>query len=620
VIYLACERRNHPDFDLLDFDIVYQDIAKPSDFGWILSKLNQPNSHSREEDEMWAKLLRGGFDIANFNHVDAILTSNQTNNTVRVAFRYSLEPIDLDSDEAHKLKKCHKDNQSITEDSQIVNANVPLEQQIDECLTAIEAGVMDAFWQLLYKLSRKSVSDMGRFNLAQLDISKLPGWLVAKKEVQNRIIKAANLYLKEYDQQSYNWANSEQINLPFIAGCQALYLLMHTDQAQFNDLSADCWSKWAASVVAYPNDGSQDSAYFTLVRLAYQKAPIQTISALESMLGRAKHNQRPINLERFVNCWDEKLNTLIVNQLIDQPEFSRYHESLLECLIERKVVKAEELALDLLNKHLTISNLVTKKERLKVKIAARILLENADSTIWPSIWQFILGDQKLGRDIIESINTMWLKDPKFKLTESQLADFYLWLTEQYPEIDRKYEDFYELQFADHVKRLRDRILTMLEQGGTLLACQEILRLSAALPELPWLKQVHLNARNVTLRSTWQPYEPRTVLDLIAKHKIQEMEHKRDPKIVSNTINVGTINSAGDGNIVNMGPDGTNTGSSNRPKKDKAWQFWLPLGVAVISMVATILAVPSEHLNKIKNLFKGNVVPKSEQVKPSKANR
>ena len=38
------------------------------------------------------------------------------------------------------------------------------------------------------------------------------------------------------------------------------------------------------------------------------------------------------------------------------------------------------------------------------------------------------------------------------------------------------------------------------------------------------------------------------------------------------------------------------------------------------MVATILAVPSEHLNKIKNLFKGNVVPKSEQLKPSKTNR
>ena len=100
---------------------------------------------------------------------------------------------------------------------------------------------------------------------------------------------------------------------------------MHTDQAQFNDLSADCWSKWAASVVAYPNEGSQDAAYFTLVQLAYQKAPIQTISALESILGQAKHNQRPIDLERFVNCWDDKLNTLIVNQLIDQPEFSRYH-------------------------------------------------------------------------------------------------------------------------------------------------------------------------------------------------------------------------------------------------------------------------------------------------------
>ena len=269
------------------------------------------------------------------------------------------------------------------------------------------------------------------------------------KEVQSRIVKAANLYLQEYDHLPSKWVDSVRIHLPLIAGCQALYLLMNTDQAQFNDLSADCWSKWAASVVAYPNEGSQDAAYFTLVQLAYQKAPIQTISALESMLGQAKHNQRPINLERFVNCWDEKLNTLIVSQLIDQPEFSRYHESLLESLIERKVVKAEELALDLLNKDLAKSNLATKKERLKVKIAARILLENADSTIWQTVWQSIERDQELGREIIESIHTVWFRDSKFILTESQLADFYLWLTKQYPEIDRNYEDCPELQFPDH---------------------------------------------------------------------------------------------------------------------------------------------------------------------------
>jgi predicted NACHT family NTPase len=343
VVHHACERPSHP-----DFFIIYQDIAKPADFDWILNKLNLPNSHSREEDEMWAKLLRGGFDIASFNHVDAILTSSQLNNTVRAAFKYFLEPIDLDSDETAKLKEYYKDNQGNTEDSQIVHANVPLEQQVDECLTAFEAGVMDAFWQLLYKLSLKSVDDLECINLCKLDISKLPGWLVASKEVQNRIVKAANLYLREYDQLPCNWVDSDRIHLPFIAGCQALYLLMHTDQAQFNDLSADCWGKWAASVVAYPNEGSQDAAYITLVQLAYQKAPIQTISALESILGQAKHNQRPIDLERFVNCWDDKLNTLIVNQLIDQPEYTKYHESLLENLIERREANAIEFALNLI--------------------------------------------------------------------------------------------------------------------------------------------------------------------------------------------------------------------------------------------------------------------------------
>ena len=619
VVHHACERNTNP-----DFYIIYQDIAKPADFDWILIKLNHPDSHSCEEDEMWAKLLRGGFDIASFNHVDAIITSSQLSNTVRAAFKNFLEPIDLDSDEAAKRKDYYKDNQGNAEDSHIVHANVPLEQQIDECLTAFEAGVMDAFWQLLYKLSLKSVDDLECNNLCKLDISKLPGWLFANKEVQNRIVKAANLFLREYDQLPCNWVDSDRIHLPFIAGCKALYLLMHTDEVKFNDLSADCWSRWAASVVTYPNEGSQDSAYFTLVQLAYQKAPIQTISALESMLDRAKHNQQPFGLDRFAQCWDEKLNTLIVNQLIDQPVFSRYHESLLENLIERKVVKAEELALGLLSNYLAKSNLLINKERFKARIAARILLENADSTIWQKVWQSIERDLELGRETIESINTLWFRDPKFILTESQLADFYLWLTNQYPEIDSNDEDFPELQFPDHVARLRRRILKMLEERGTPLACQEILRLSAAIPELPWLRQVHLDARNAMLRTTWQPYEPSAVLELITKHKIQEMEHKREPNDLSNTIKVGSINATGDGNIINIGPDGKNLGGSKHPGKEKSWQFWLVIGLTVtglgltaIGTVATILAIPSQHLNKIKSLFKGNVIPKSEQVKPPK---
>jgi hypothetical protein len=216
---------------------------------------------------------------------------------------------------------------------------------------------------------------------------------------------------------------------------------------------------------------------------------------------------------------------------------------------------------------------------------------------------------------------------KFELTESQLADFYLWLKKQYPEIVRDNEGFYLSQIAYHILELRRRILKMIEERGTPLACKEILRLSEALPELPWLKRVHLVAKNVMLKATWLPYEPRAVLDLITKHKIQEMEHKCESKIINNAIHVGSINTTGDGNVSIIGHDGKNMGGSKHPGKEKSWQFWLMIGLTVtglgltaISTVAAILAIPSQHLNKIKSLFNGNVVPKLEQVKPPKVYR
>ena len=606
VVCRACKKDKKPDTYK-----IYRDIAKPIDFSWILNKLSEANSHSRAEDEMWASLLRNGLDFTNPNHVDAILTASQTSSILQTAFNFFLEPIDLDSEEANQQKESYKYRRDIRENPQPAQISVPLNQQISALLNAIETGAPDDFWKLLNLLSW-SPDAYCHNSLVELDIRNLPGWLAADQEVQARIANAAKLYIIICDQRSCNWANSDQLDLSFMAGCKALHLLMHTDQALINELSADCWKKWAAAVVVYPNEGNQDVAYLSLVQLAYKHAPAETISALEGMLDRAKQNQQLIGLDRFANCWDEQLNTLIINQLIDQPEYSKYHESLLENLIERREANAMEFALNLTRQPPAQINGDSSLEHQKVKIAARILLENADSTIWPSVWQIIEGDRELGCEIFESISPIWLRDPKFVLTETQLADFYLWLTKQYPDIEN--------QSADHVADLRRRILDMLKKRGTPLACQEILRLSEGLPELPWLKQVHLDARSVMLRTTWQPYEPSAVLELITKHKILQMKHNDDLKNAKSTIIFGDNNVIGDGNSINNASYGTNTGSSNRPEKDKAWKFWLPLGVAAISMVATILAVPSEHLNKIKNLFKGNVVPKSEQVKPSKANR
>jgi hypothetical protein len=621
VVCLACEKDRKPDTYK-----IYRDIAKPIDFSWILNKLSEANSHSRTEDEMWASLLRNGLDFTSPNHVDAILTASQTSSILQAAFNFFLEPIDLDSEEANQQKEFYKYRRDIGENPQPAQISVPLNQQISALLNTIETGAPDDFWKLLNLLSW-SPDAYCHNSLVELDIRNLPGWLAADQEVQARIANAAKLYIIECDQRSCNWADSDQFDLSFMAGCKALHLLMHTDQALINELSADCWKKWAAAVVVYPNEGNQDVAYLSLVQLAYKNAPAETISALECMLDRAKQNQQLIGLDRFANCWDEQLNTLIVNQLIDQPEYSRYHESLLENLIERREANAIEFAINLIRQAPAQNNGDSSLEHQKAKIAARILLENADSTIWPSVWQIIEGNHEHGREIIESISPIWLRDPKFALTETQLADFYLWLTKQYPDIERNNEDFYVYQSADHVADLRRRVLDMLKKRGTPLACQEILRLSEALPELPWLKQVHLEARNRMLRATWQPHEPKEVLDLITKHKIQEMKHTHDPKIVNNTFNVNSINANGDGNIFNIGPDGKNLGGSKHPGKEKSWQTWLMIGLTVtglgltaISTVGTILAIPSQHLNKIQSLLKGNVVPKSEQVKPSKANR
>lgn len=615
VVSLSCDRQSRPHAYR-----IYRDICKPIDFSWILSKLNEANSHSLVEDEMWASLLLCGFDITNPCHVDAILTSSQTSSVLKAAFRDVLEPIDLDSETASRLKEFYGSERNIKEGPNLAQINVPLDQQINELLNAIEAGASDAFWVLLNRLSLRPDNSLEPRYLVELDIRKLPGWIASEQEAQARIANAAILYLRECDQRSCDWSSSDQIDLPFIAGCKALYLLMHTDQGRISELSADCWRTWAAAVVCYPNVGSHDVSYLSLVQRAYHNAPIETLSAVEIILARAKKDRQPIDFGRFSNCWDERLNALVAAQLIDQSEYSQYHESLLRNLIKRREAKAVKLALDLIKKPLAQSNSDTSKERAKVKIAARILLENADSMIWPAVWQLIERDQGLGRETVEGISPIWLRDPNLELTETQLADFYLWLTRQYPEINRSgNEGVYCYQMADHIADLRRNILKMLERRGTPLACQEILRLSGALPELPWLKQVHLESKKVMLSATWLPLEPGALLELITKHQIQEMGNKSDPAAVHNTINVGSINTSGDGNIVNLGPSGANTSTPAPIGRDKDWKFWLALGVSVLGTLAGIIAiVPLLDPGKTRSDPTVDAIPKNEQAKPPKA--
>ena len=97
-----------------------------------------------------------------------------------------------------------------------------------------------------------------------------------------------------------------------------------------------------------------------------------------------------------------------------------------------------------------------------------------------------------------------------------MAELYRWLEWQYPHAS---DPVYKEMIAHHVgpgestRHFRDAVLGHLRQRGTLAACAAIEDLSGSLPHLPWLKAILVEARDLTLRRTWEPLSPQAIIEM-----------------------------------------------------------------------------------------------------------
>lgn len=104
-----------------------------------------------------------------------------------------------------------------------------------------------------------------------------------------------------------------------------------------------------------------------------------------------------------------------------------------------------------------------------------------------------------------------------QMLEEQLADFYIWLSREFPQHeDPKHDDdegAYFVSTREEIAEFRDRLLRTLIEKGTRAACEEIKRIIKELPMLTWLKWYLLEAQSITRQNTWDPPLPEDVINL-----------------------------------------------------------------------------------------------------------
>jgi hypothetical protein len=245
-----------------------------------------------------------------------------------------------------------------------------------------------------------------------------------------------------------------------------------------------------------------------------------------------------------------------------------------------------------------------------------------------------------GREVLELVAYRYSHGIQLNLTETQLADLYVWLVCQYPfDEDPDYSNevlAHCVTAREGMANLRDNVLTQLKERGTRQACDEIQSLIQKLPEISWLRRILIDAKANMRRKTWQPPTPAEILQLVVSqepsntdlsNKLDNIDRRTqkmadEPKVdqsvhITNSEVSGGVNT-GSGKIENK-IESSNTKKEFGTKKEFDWKFWLSISITVT--VALISVAASGVFNEeIKNfLFNRNTSPQIEQKLEKKTN-
>lgn len=523
VVSIISETEENPRFLLGD---LHEFMAIAEDIFWMLDKLQVTNN--KQVQTVLAQLIEWLFNRQNREHIDVILNAAQTNEILHEIFVSYFEAIQLDSTQAEMLKADYYQMQQSIASRQGSNILLepPPKERILQLIGKFEAGDRSA-WYLINMQMTLNPNSKYYNNEFELDLTKLPGWQEADEATRKRIVKAATIYIQQYNEINHDWIGTNTFDRLALSGYRALRLILKESPDTFINLSPEIWKRWAPTIISTSFNNSYEDYHQELVRLAYLYASQECINVLMLLIDKENDQVSYISIiDCFDRCWDERLKLAILEKVQEPILKAKCTEQLLQKLLKHGLMEARDFAKSLTKFFLSLD----ENERQKAAIACKLLIENLDPSEWSFIWSMIQQDSSFGREVLELVAVPHSSGIYLDLTEAQLAELYIWLVSQYPyheDLDRSNETLaHAVINRDAIASLRDSVLSQLREKGTLQACSEIQRLIQKLPEITWLKKTLLVAQVNMRRKTWQSPQPEDILQLVLdreKHLVQNGE-------------------------------------------------------------------------------------------------
>ncbi|MBW2045469.1 MAG: hypothetical protein JRI96_11380 [Deltaproteobacteria bacterium] len=505
----------------INFELIYlwPRLVRFEDFEWCVQELL--SSTSQPVESIWAELVWDLFRWAepSVSWLDAIFRARTESPELRNRSELFFTPVDLNSERAREMKEEYQRIQQRQRKREPKVLEWLPKDRIQHYLERLEMGEQDVWWVLLREMTLEDTTvRYDHEKIFKSDIRKLPGWINSGDKTREKILDAAESFLHTLQPFDPAHLYDGKANEKDAAVYKAFLVLLNLRPDKITSLPEEVWEYW--SPVFFGPFGFDDdkTTQRRLISMAYERIPDRIIHILKEIIRHqaGKGDDLPI-LEELEELYDQSIRDVIYDILDETEANPRCWGKLIMTLTSHGDPKATEIAKGKISLPLPEKDVVGRQLALQSTLA---LIQCMDDAGWEVVWPVLKQELEFGREVMmELAPNLNRRIPEFasKLSESQLAEFFIWLVGQFPySEDRKPKGVYTPSRDDMVRDFRDDLLRFLEKAGTPTSCLTIDRISKALPELDWIKSALIEARHNMLRQTWRPIQPKELLEFIAQ--------------------------------------------------------------------------------------------------------
>ncbi|MBN2007153.1 MAG: hypothetical protein JXA21_27630 [Anaerolineae bacterium] len=500
-------------------------LVANKDVRWMIEYLHV--SPSEKEQRILARLIRLAYDEKDVNQQNAVYEACQDSSTLAQEFTLLFGSVELNSPQAQYLQGIYEQEKMWQEERDKWDKSPdfpPVEKWVHTLLMQFESGDLNAWWKLTLDVGFTTNHTDYPYNEFEPDITKHPGWQSGDSITRERLVRAAQQYIMEYVPETWDWIGTNTFSRPALAGYKALRLLIQEDFNFVREIPIDIWKRWAPAIVASPVSESDTKIHQNLVKIAYDTSPDEVIEILMRLVDHENADKGLDSIyatQGFGACWDDRFTEALLQKSKDPSLKPGCVKSLLQELLEHKAKGAREFAESLIC--IPLADNVDVQAN-KTILAAQALMTSTEDAGWNVVWSAVQKDAEFGRRLFSIVaDTPEKHSPSIaaKLSESQLADLYIWLSQQFPHTeDPKVMEVHRVTPRESGATWREALLQHLQQRGTVAACSAIRRIAEELPELEWMKWALLDAQNIARRKLWEPPHPKNILAMAQNQQVR----------------------------------------------------------------------------------------------------